>query len=174
MRGIQCLVVNAYNASEVGKAMERYAFVMKMVLSLLGSESLIHERNVHELEEFVLDWENEQMVEATKSKAKRFDKLDLVVVAGDSKFLPWDPRAHSLTVLLHMCNFVQKPVFCSGGGAFHGIYSLATQGARFNMINGPLGDRLERLPNYPRFAEGTEVFPSGFLDSETGDVYVYT
>ena len=121
------MVVNAYSTVEVRKSMERYAFVMKLVLSLLGPESLILERNVNELEEFVLDWENELMVERAKSKAKKFDKLDLVIVAGDSNFLPWDEKAHALTVLLHMCNFVQKPVFCTGGGAFHGIYSLATQ-----------------------------------------------
>ena len=41
------------------------------------------------------------------------------------------------------------------------------------MLNGPLGEPIEKLSMYPRYSVGTAAHPSGWLDHVTGDVYSF-
>ncbi len=171
MRGLQCLVVNAYD--NVGKSASQFKILIKLIKTLLGEESLIIEKNIYEVGDYIFDWENEVLDETTKTIAKRFDKLDMIFISGDSKVLPWDPAMHDVVLLLHMCNFVKKPVVCTGSGAFHSMYTLSTKGIKFNIINGPDGNAIDRLKIQPTYSIGSDQNPSGWLDSETGDIYRY-
>ena len=72
-----------------------------------------------------------------------------------------------------MCNYVEKPVLAVGSGALHSMYSLCTQGARYDFINGLRGDRLNRLAAFSKYSIGTPAYPCGWLESESGDVYSY-
>jgi hypothetical protein len=166
---VQILVVNAYGAGSKGAS---YQLTLRVLGRLVKGGSLI-ERGSNDLADFVLDWENEVIDETSKSIVKHFDKLEMVFIVGDSSLLPWDPQCHQLVTLIHMCHFVRKPVLAMGSGAFHCFYALCTKGARYDFINGPLGDRLERLPLCTRYAIGSAAFPSAWLDSETGDAYSY-
>jgi len=171
-RGIQALVINAYDLRK-GKSMEMYTTFRKMLVSLLGKQSLLIEKNADDLADYVFDWEFELLGENTKTIAKRFDKVDMVFLAGDTTAVPWEKKFNDLTMLLHMCNFVKKPVVAVGSGAFHALYALCTKGARFDVINGPIGNQLDRLPSYGEYANGSEAHPSGWLDNETGDMYCF-
>jgi len=171
-RGIHALIINAYDLQN-GKSMEMYNTFKKMLVSLLGKSSYLIEKNADDLGDYVFDWEYELLGESTKSVAKRFDKIDMVFLAGDCKVLPWEQKFNDLTLLLHMCNFVKKPVVAVGSGAFHALYALCTKGARFDVINGPQGNTLDRLPSYGAYANGSDSHPSGWLDNETGDLYSF-
>lgn len=89
------------------------------------------------------------------------------------KTVPWDPLYTQVIVLLQMANLCEKAVLGCGSGAFAGIYHVSTQGARFNMLNGPNGDSLDKLYTYPRYSVGTPTYPSGWMDNSNGDVYSY-
>eukprot|EP01031_Cornospumella_fuschlensis_P034579 gene34579-41873_t len=72
-----------------------------------------------------------------------------------------------------MAKFMRKPVIALGFGAFSAIYTFATKGVRFNVLNGPSGQPITELSTFPRYSVGTGAHPSGWLDRETGDIYVY-
>ena len=171
MQDLQILVVNAM--AEDAKGREAMGIFLQMLTGIVGRSASIVLRKMDEIGDYVLDWEHDVLTESSKSKAKRFDKVEILFVIGDTKVLPWDSRALQLVTLLHMANFTKKATFCCGSGALHNIYSLATRGSRFHIVNGPNGEVLQRLPMYPRFAVGTAQFPCGWLDHETGDVYDY-
>ena len=172
MKGIHALVVNAYDPrGEKGSSM--YQTYISLIRSLLGKESVLVEKKVDELGDYVLNWEHAILEEHSKSVAKRFDKFDMIFLSGDCKSLPWEKHMHDVILLLHMCNYVQKPVVCTGSGAFHAMYALCTRGTTFDIINGPNGNALDRLAAYGKYANGSKEHPSVWLDSETGDVYRY-
>ena len=167
---VQVLVVNAMASP---KSLTAYSVFMNMVRKTLKRDADIVERAVTDIADFVIDWEYETLEEHSKSIMKHFDKLELVFVIGDRDLVPWDPKCHLLVILLHMCNYVEKPVLSVGSGALHSMYSLCTQGARFDFINGPRGEKLNRLPTYSSYSIGTPPYPCGWLENETGDVYSY-
>ena len=171
-RGIHALIINAYEQHN-GKGLEMYDSFKKLLISLLGNSSILIEKFAEDLSEYVFDWEYDVLNEQSKTIAKRFDKVDIVFLIGDCKTLPWDTKVNDLTLFLHMCYFVKKPVVALGSGAFHCLYTLCTKGARFNILNGPYGNTLDRLPAYISYSIGSENHPSGWLDNETGDIYCY-
>ena len=136
-------------------------------------DCLFIERKLNRLGDIVVDWEHDNLNDASRTNCRQFDKIDFIFIAGDMKICPWEPVASQVVTLIHMCKFMKKPLFCSGFGAFRAIYSLATKGARFHVLNGPVGEELEKLPGFPRFSIGTGAFPSGWFDNETGDLYTY-
>lgn len=98
----------------------------------------------------------------------------MIFIAGDMKILPWEPIATQLVTLIHMANRTMKPVFSCGSGAFASIYATCTRGNRFYILNGPMGDSIEELCKFPHFSPGNgAAYPSGWLDSDTGDIYSY-
>ena len=166
---VQILIVNAYGPGKKGAS---YQLAVRSLSKLVKGSHFI-ERDTDDLVDFILDWEHEVLDENSKSIVKHFDKLEMVVIVGDSSLLPWDPKCHQLVTLIHMCHYVERPILALGSGPFHCMYTLCTKGARYDFINGPLGDRITRLPLCNRYAVGSETHPSGWLDSETGDVYSY-
>ena len=131
------------------------------------------ERRLNRLGDLVVDWEHDSLNDVSRENCKHFDKIDFVFIGGDMKICPWEPVATQVVTLIHMCKFMKKPMFCSGFGAFSAIYTLATKGARFHILNGPDGEEIEHLSSFPRFSIGTGAFPSGWYDNETGDLYTY-
>ena len=115
MSHVQVLIVNAYSSS---KYIQNQLALVELVRKELGKESHIIERKIDELDDYVLDWEHEILEESRRVIAKRFDKLEMIILAGDESLKPWDPQARQLVVLMHMCNFVKKPILACGAGAF--------------------------------------------------------
>lgn len=132
-------------------------------------------KRLNELGEYAFDWQHDALDESRKQQARMFDKLELIFVGGDMSILPWDPIATQLVTLLNMTNIVKKPVFLLGLGAYVNIYATATQGTRFNVLNGPHGSGIDELAMFGQYGPSSikESYPSGFLDSDTGDMYTY-
>jgi hypothetical protein len=131
------------------------------------------ERRFNELVDIVVDWEHDHLDKKAEERAKKFDKIDLIVVCGDLSVLPWEPAAGQVVTLIHMAKHMNKPFIGIGFGAFASIYSFSTKGTKFNILNGPLGDSIEQLASFSRYSISTGVQPSGWLDRETGDIYTY-
>jgi len=174
------------NLTSRGRGLSRFDVFEEMVRSVLpvlekipGAASSTEEPTVTVLKatelcaaQLLVDWEHDALSEEARARARRFDMLDYIFIGGDATTAPFDGRLTQLVTLLHMCNQVKKPVFVSGNSAVLGVYVMACRGKKFNILNGSNGV-LADLPTFSRYAVATGASPSAFLDSETGDVYIY-
>lgn len=176
---MKILLINCFAESKSGNG--GYKILYDLLLNALhkckdiigpGSTDIVSKR-LNELDDFLVDWEYDVLGPNSCHNAKRFDKVDIICVGGDMKILPWESSCQQLILLLHMAEVMRKPVFCCGSGAFAAVYSAATQGVRFNIINDRLGDPIEKLAAFPKFAKGTRANPCGWFDNETGDIYSF-
>jgi len=173
---MQVLLVDAYQQSKTGRL--NFASYERTVRASLGEASRgekpdIFVRKLTDLKDYICDWKTDILNENSKRSCLKFDKLDMICIGGDMKIVPWDPVFTHAIILLQMAALCEKAVIGCGSGAFAGIYHAATQGARFNMLNGPNGDALEKLSMYPRYSIGTATYPSGWMDNANGDVYSF-
>jgi hypothetical protein len=130
-------------------------------------------RDFDQLGDLVVDWEHEPLHHTAEAHCEKFDQIDMIIIVGDLSVLPWDPRATQLVSLVNMAKFSGKPLIGLGFGAFMSIYSIATKGNRFFILNGPTGETVDQLPHFPRYSIGKGAFPGAWLDRETGDLYIY-
>ena len=174
---MKILVVDGYNEGKRGRqAFNAFLRTLESAIKSSGSFkqdiSMVH-RNLINVGDYVLDWENEHLTDEAKIRASKFDTLDIICFGGDMQTCPWDPRCMQVVMLLHMAALCDKPVLGIGAGAFTGVYAASTNGARFHMLNEPYGLPFSKLLSFPRYSKGTKAFPSGFLNNETGDVYSF-
>ena len=177
---VQVLIINFYENSPNGNnSFNQFKGIIENIVvnqcngRVAGQCNFICKRQ-DELSDFILDWEHDYLDEKAKLHCRIFDRLDLIFIAGDMKILPWEPIATQLVTLIHMANKTLKPVFSCGSGAFASIYATCTRGNRFYILNGPLGDSIDELPKFPYYSPGNgAAYPSGWLDSDTGDIYTY-
>ena len=175
---MKILIVDCYESTKKGRqAYNAYFRTLEAAIKASGpfsaEISLVH-RELTNVGDHVLDWETEALNEDAKSRASKFDSIDIICVAGDMQTCPWDPRYMKVVTLIHMANLVKKPVLGLGSGAFASVYACATNGARFHMLNEPYGLPYNKLATFPRYSKGTKAFPSGWLNNETGDVFTYS
>ena len=167
--------MDAYSGSRQG----RNAFssfrkgCMKALSGGWNEEHDIQERRLNDLHDYVCDWEHDVLDEKFKHHCRKFDKIDVLCIGGDMKVVPWDPLFTHAITLVYMAVTCDTPILGCGSGAFAGIYCAATQGARFNILNGPLGDDITTLPTFPHYSVGNSAYPTGWYDNQSGDVYYY-
>ena len=171
------LIVNAYDMDS-GRGRHLYEYLLETVKSMILHETafadtLFLERSFNEIGDLIVDWEHDHLHHETEEHCLKFDKVDLVVVGGDLSVLPWEPQASQVVSLIHMCKFTKKPLLAVGFGAYSAVYTMATRGTRFLMMNGPRGDSIEDISKFPRYSTPSGTFPSAWLDNETGDMYIY-
>jgi hypothetical protein len=130
-------------------------------------------RRLNNLYDYAIDWEYDMLDDNGKNICRRFDCLSLIVVVGDMKIAPWHMSSSQLVTLLWMAEMSKKPTLCCGSGAFSAIYTASGQGTKFNILNQPNGESLEKLSHYPRYSRPVGQFPGVWMDNETGDVYKY-
>jgi len=173
---MEVLVVNAFSDTPKGWSdYEAYKQLLRGLLAELKFDQyLFIERKLNRLGDFVVHWQHDPINDQSRKACLLFDKMDLICIHGDMKVLPWDPIASQVVTLIHMCSVMTKPLICNGFGAFCAIYTLATKGARFHILNGPDGEEIEQLPQCSRYAISSGcAYPSAWMDSETGDLYRY-
>lgn len=173
---MKILVINAYESDNPNgeKGYKYFLSIIKSIFnSSLESENFFIERKYDELSDIIVDWEHEPLRNDAEGNCKRFDRIDFVVIGGDMHLRPWEPQASQVVSLVHMTKYTKKPFLGAGFGAFAGMYSVATKGARFNILNGPNGSSIEELSTFPHYSVSSGAFPSGWLDNETGDIYCY-
>ena len=176
---MKILLVDAYEENK--KGVSDFNTFYKIFVGLLRKTSSTVDNGVHDitvrrincLSDIVLDWEHDIVPPNAEQLAKEFDKYHMVCVSGDMKFLPWEPFFFQAVTLIHMCHLMGKPIVTCGGGAFAAVYASATQGAKFYILNGAIGGSVEGLKQFPVYCPGTKANPCGYLDNETGDIYIY-
>lgn len=130
-------------------------------------------RRLNNLHDYAIDWEFDMLDQNGKNICKRFDCVSLIVVAGDMKITPWHMGSSQLITLLWMAELCKKPTLCCGSGAFAAVYSAAGQGTKFNILNQPHGESVEKLTHFPRYSRAVGQFPGMWMDNETGDLYKF-
>ena len=127
---MQVLIVDAFSMSSVGRSsFDSFKRVVTQTLSGKWKEKHdIIVRRIDQLEDYVCDWEHDVLDQSSKKRCAKFDKVDVICIAGDMKVCPWDPLFTKAITLLYMADRCQKPVVGAGAGAFAGIYCAATQG----------------------------------------------
>lgn len=174
---MKILVVDCYEDTKKGRSLFN-GFYRTLEQCVRGTGPLTNDvemqvRKGNQIQDFVVDWEHEAVDEAARKKTLLFDSIDIFCIGGDMIDCPWHPRNMLVVTLIHMANEMKKPVLSVGGGAFTSIYSTATNGSRFYVLNDPLGDTIDKLAAFPRYVQGTKAYPGGWLDNETGDIYCY-
>jgi hypothetical protein len=175
---MKILIINGYQQdSKTGR--NNYHYFFNTIKELFAENEITDnhyvERECNELNDYIVDWEHEQLGFNAELNCERFDELDFIFIGGDMCVLPWEPRSTQLTTLIHMCKYTFKPCVGIGYGAFCIVYALATKGKKYHILNGPLGAKIDSLPEFPFYSASSTsaAFPSGWLDHETGDIYSY-
>ena len=176
---MKILLVDAFSDSKLGRSEFHEFFgafnniIQETKDAIDGGTRDIDVRRLDNLSDIVLDWEHSVLSHNAAQIARNFDKIDLICVCGNMAFLPWSPLCFDLIILIHMAHLLKKPMMTCGSGAYAAVYACATQGARFNILNQPIGDSIEHIKKFPFYYKGTSANPCGWLDNETGDIYSY-
>ncbi len=172
---MQVLLVDAYSTSKDGR--DAFGSFKRACMKALSGgwkeKHDIQERRIDDLHDYVCDWEHDVLDEKFKHNCLKFDKIDVLCIGGDMKVVPWDPLFTHAITLVYMAVTCDTPLLGCGSGAFAGIYCAATQGARLNVLNGPLGDHISKLSSFPHYSVGNSAYPTGWYDNESGDIYYY-
>ena len=120
------------------------------------NEDMTYRKGANDLHDYVCDWEHDVLNEA-KHHCRKFDKIDVLHWRGYESSALGPLFTHAIT-LVYMAVTCDTPILGCGSGAFAGIYCAATQGARFNILNGPLGDDITTLPTFPHYSVGNSAY----------------
>jgi hypothetical protein len=177
-RGMKFLIVDVYSDTKTGR--EEYNEFYFILQNIIKEENYIDcgqfeilSRRYNELDDYLVDWEYSSLAANAMACSKAFDLIDMICISGDLKLLPWDPKCYQVITLIHMCNLLKKPLLTCGSGAHMAIYTCATQGLRYQLLNLPFGDSIENLKTQPTYFKGPRGYPCGWLDHETGDIFSY-
>ena len=111
-----------------------------------------------------------------KSEFKRnFDKIDIVFIDGNEKFLPWDDKGLKLCSFIKLCKITNKFLFASGVAMESLIYYIATGSHNdYHFINSK-GEitSIEELKEIPESFLKEIKKNDNFLDFVTGDIMQY-
>lgn len=100
---------------------------------------------------------------------KRFDKLDLVFLDGDSRLLPWSKEAQALTVFVKLCIVHGKPLLAAGPGILMVSFACATGGRQLKVrATGRREDAQHLRPERSAHEDAC------FVEAATGDFYAFS
>ena len=106
---------------------------------------------------------------------KNFEKIDMVFIDGQEKYLPWKDKSYRLYEFIRLCKTTNKILFAAGVGMQFLIYYLATgSNTLFNFINSK-GEiqAIEELEKIPISLLKNLKKNDYFLDYVTGDILEY-
>jgi hypothetical protein len=177
---MRVLLIDCYDEGPLGRSsFEIFESILRKALATAPARAAVAIPNLmvrkpYELKEFAVDYEFDRIDESAKTSARKFDSLNLIVVSGDAKSVPWDPKYLNVISIIWCAQLVNKPLLCCGFGAIAAVYASATQGVRFNILNRYKEGSVESLPTFTHCAKASGQHPGVFYDSETGDLYAYS
>lgn len=177
------LIVNAYGHSQNNK--EKFASfctIIKNLLKKVSENSGIDNfnciyRTPNTINDFIYNYEcnpGEETKENIMTK-KNFEKIDMVFIDGNEKYLPWEDKGYRLTEFIRLCKATKKILFAAGVALEILIYYLATgSNGFFNFINskGQIQaiEEIQKIPlNFLKNLKKNDYF----LDFVTGDILEY-
>ena len=177
------LIVNAYGRSPNNRdKFSLFCTIIKNLLKKVSENSGIDNfyfiyRTPNTINEFIYNYEcnpGEETKENLINK-KNFDKIDMVFIDGNEKYLPWEDKGYRLSEFIRLCKATNKILFAAGVALEILIYYLATGSNNiFNFINSK-GEiqAIEEIDKIPlKFLTNLKK-NDYFLDFVTGDILEY-
>ena len=177
------LIVNAYGRSSNSKdKFTSFCTIIKNILRKVSDNSGIDNfyfiyRTPNTINDFIYNYEcnpGEETKENIINK-KNFDKIDMVFIDGNEKYLPWEDKGYRLSEFIRLCKATNKILFAAGVSLEILIYYLATgSNTIFNFINskGEIQaiEEIHKIPfNFLTHLKKNDYF----LDFVTGDILEY-
>ena len=107
------LVVDGFDGNKKGRG--EYIIFKELIVQTLKecevTDSILMERKINRLGDLVVDWQHDNLNDTSRDNCKHFDKIDFVFISGDMHTCPWEPTSSQVVTLIHMCKFMNKPVF---------------------------------------------------------------
>ena len=177
------LIVNAYGHSPNNRdKFSLFCTIIKNLLKKVSENSGIDNfyfiyRTPNTINDFIYNYEcnpGEETKENLINK-KNFDKIDMVFIDGNEKYLPWEDKGYRLSEFIRLCKATNKILFAAGVALEILIYYLATGSNNiFNFINSK-GEiqAIEEIDKIPlKFLTNLKK-NDYFLDFVTGDILEY-
>lgn len=177
------LIVNAFGKSlNDKKKFASFCTIIKNLLKKLSENSGIDNfnfiyRTPNTITDFNYNYECNPGEESKESliNKKNFDKLDMIFIDGNEKYLPWENKGYRLCEFIRLCKATNKILFAAGVALEILIYYLATGSNNiYNFINSKgLIQAIEEIDKIPfQFLKNLKK-NDYFLDYVTGDILEY-
>ena len=177
------LIVNAYTDSLNGqKKFVTFCNLIKSMLKQVSDKSGIDNflfiyRTPKTINDFLYtyDFNLKQNKFDIFGNKKEFDKIDIVFIDGDEKYLPWEDRSYNLNKFIKLCKLTNKVLYAGGVAMQILIYYLCTGSKNeytFLNANGKYKS-IEEIKDIPREQLIDVKRKDFFLDYVTGDVLEY-
>ena len=177
------LIVNAFGSSSQDKLkFTSFCNLIKDSLKKFSQNSGIDNfcfiyRTPNTINDFIYNGDCNPGEETKESliNRKNFEKIDMVFIDGQEKYLPWKDKSYRLYEFIRLCKTTNKILFAAGVGIQFLIYYLATgSNTLFNFINSKgeiqAVEELEKIPiNFLKKLKKNDYF----LDYVTGDILEY-
>ena len=177
------LIVNAFGSSSQDKSkFTLFCNLIKDSLKIFSQNSGIDNfcfiyRTPNTISDFIYNGDCNPGEETKESliNRKNFEKIDMVFIDGQEKYLPWKDKGYRLYEFIRLCKTTNKILFAAGVGMQFLIYYLATgSNTLFNFINSKgeiqAVEELEKIPiNFLKKLKKNDYF----LDYVTGDILEY-
>ncbi len=103
-----------------------------------------------------------------------FDNVEVVLMDGNERMLPWMEEAKKVRKLFKLCKKTNKYMFAAGLGMAMLTYYCATNCVDIHVINGnERGGSIDEINNVPEPMLARLTKGDVFLDYATGDYYSY-
>ena len=177
------LIINAYSNTLNGQ--KKFIYFCNLIKSMLKQVSdksgidnfLFIYRTPKTINDFLYtyDFNLKQNKFDIFGNKKEFDKIDIVFIDGDEKYLPWEDRAYNLNKFIKLCKLTNKLLYAGGVAMQILIYYLCTGSKNeytFLNANGKYKS-IEEIKNIPREQLIDVKRKDFFLDFVTGDILEY-
>lgn len=168
---MEILIVDAFSESEEGR--NNFKLFRDYVVKLskkyaFGGELTTYVRKYNDLDDFI--YENDSKY-TNESSIHRFDTLDIIFIDGGAAMLPWLNSFDKIRILIKMCIYTEKCLFCCSTAAMILCYICHIGSRKYKILNGAgKGSSIKDLENYESLKlPPTEVF----YDNQNGHFYNY-
>ena len=176
------LVINAFGTSpKASQRFDSFCRLLKNIFKKISKGSGIETfnficRSPNNISEFLYKYDMiSGDVNQNKRNKKNFDKIDIVIIDGYEKYVPWDQRSYILCEFIKLCKITNKILYAGGVGFEILMYYLATGSLNeFNFVNakGQIKS-IEEMSKAPKKFVKELKSNDIFLDFVTGDILEY-
>ena len=176
------LIINAFGSSPKAKAnFESFCNIIKKLFKKVSKGSCIDNfnficRSPNYISEFLYKYDMiSGDVNQNKKNKKNFDKIDIVIIDGYEKYVPWGNKSFILCEFIKLCKITNKILYAGGVALEILIYYLATGSLNeYNFVNAKGQIKaLEEMYSIPKKYVKELKNNDIFLDFVTGDILEY-
>ena len=176
------LIINAFGSCPKAKSrFESFCNLIKNLFKKVSKGTGIDNfnyiyRSPNNLSDFLFKYDMiSGDIDQNKKNKKNFDKVDIIMIDGYEKYVPWGDKSSLLCEFIKLCKISNKILYAGGVALEILIYYLATGALNeYNFINskGQIKslEEMVSIPNkYMKQIKNNDIF----LDYVTGDILEY-